>query len=396
MRRGYKPGKSHSRPTSVPPPSAVKVILMKKGSNFLYPDWMGYVPLPLQRDQDLTMVYTPPFRPGKPIKKPEHVPYPYSNSTPAGALSNAELLYGPEGSRSSHANGDDLGSSADFAGGYERERQRFRDLEVSSSINGNNNGSNNSKNNNTRPSSRNRQQRASCSVVEKVSFDRDRDEGRALTNSLPVKAPSFRSNGLRSSLVRGEQLLAQRGNNGSNSGRDSDDLIAMGTLWNPAANNTNTANNNNNNNNLSGGSSGPNTRSSSTTTTSNKSTNNNIAGNSSNNNTTSSTNGPIQRKPVSVTMSTSMRLHHSSSTGNLPFNGSGNLMGRQNNNNNNNSGSNSNTNNKEVEPKYPDPIVGATASFQQRLMELASLEAETIRWERTKKVKKKPRADRDS
>ena len=52
-----------------------------------------------------------------------------------------------------------------------------------------------------------------------VSFDRDRDEGRALTNSLPVKAPSFRSNGLRSTLVRGEQLMAQRGPNGSNSGR---------------------------------------------------------------------------------------------------------------------------------------------------------------------------------
>ncbi|GFR72486.1 hypothetical protein ElyMa_000380600 [Elysia marginata] len=152
----------------------------------------------------------------------------------------------------------------------------------------------------------------------------------------------------------------------------------MGTLWNPALNN-------NNNNNNSGGS---NTRSSSNTTTSNKSANNILSSTG----TTGSTNGTSNhRKPVSVAMSTSMRLHHSSSTGNLPYNGNGNVTGRQANNNNN-----SNNNNKEVEPKYPDPIHGATASFQQRLMELAALEAETIRWERTKKVKKKPKPDRDS
>ncbi|KAK7501067.1 hypothetical protein BaRGS_00007552 [Batillaria attramentaria] len=49
-----------------------------------------------------------------------------------------------------------------------------------------------------------------------------------------------------------------------------------------------------------------------------------------------------------------------------------------------------------VEPKYSDPLVGAPPTFQQRLMELAALEAETVRWERTKKVKKKPKQDRDS
>ena len=50
-----------------------------------------------------------------------------------------------------------------------------------------------------------------------------------------------------------------------------------------------------------------------------------------------------------------------------------------------------------VEPKYSDPLSGASPSFQQRLMELAALEAETVRWERTKKVKKKqPKQDRDS
>jgi hypothetical protein len=50
-----------------------------------------------------------------------------------------------------------------------------------------------------------------------------------------------------------------------------------------------------------------------------------------------------------------------------------------------------------VEPKYSDPLSGAPGSFQTRLMELAALEAETVRWERTKKVKKKTtKQDRDS
>ena len=45
------------------------------------------------------------------------------------------------------------------------------------------------------------------------------------------------------------------------------------------------------------------------------------------------------------------------------------------------------------EPKYADPIVGSSPSFQSRLAELASLEAETVRWERMRKLKKKPRED---
>ncbi|KAK3794659.1 hypothetical protein RRG08_003802 [Elysia crispata] len=76
MRRTYHVRKVSGRPTSVPPPSAVKVIVMKRGENFLYPDWMGYVSLPLQREDDHTVVYTPPFRPSKPIKRPETWLYP--------------------------------------------------------------------------------------------------------------------------------------------------------------------------------------------------------------------------------------------------------------------------------------------------------------------------------
>ncbi|GFS03029.1 hypothetical protein ElyMa_004622200, partial [Elysia marginata] len=169
MRRVHNARNISGRPTSVPPPSAVKVILMKRGDNFLYPDWMGYVSLPLQRESDQSVVYTPPFRPGKPIKRPETWLYPFTNSTATAALSNAELLYGPEGSRSSHANGDDLVGSADFQGGYERERQRLRDLDVGSgSINSSGGSVHNANGSSSkRPSSRNRQQRAACSVVEK-------------------------------------------------------------------------------------------------------------------------------------------------------------------------------------------------------------------------------------
>ena len=37
-------------------------------------------------------------------------------------------------------------------------------------------------------------------------------------------------------------------------------------------------------------------------------------------------------------------------------------------------------------PAYVDPFVGAAAVFQQRVAELAVLEADTIKYERTKKL----------
>jgi len=46
-----------------------------------------------------------------------------------------------------------------------------------------------------------------------------------------------------------------------------------------------------------------------------------------------------------------------------------------------------------TEPKYSDPVVGSSMSFQSRLAELASLEAETVRWERLRKLKKKAKDD---
>lgn len=47
------------------------------------------------------------------------------------------------------------------------------------------------------------------------------------------------------------------------------------------------------------------------------------------------------------------------------------------------------------EPKYTDPMIGAPASFQQRIIELGALEGDTVRWERSKRLKKK-KQDRDS
>ncbi|XP_066272933.1 uncharacterized protein [Branchiostoma lanceolatum] len=46
--------------------------------------------------------------------------------------------------------------------------------------------------------------------------------------------------------------------------------------------------------------------------------------------------------------------------------------------------------------KYPDPVSGAPSNFQQRLAELSVLEQDTIRYERTKKSKRKAKQDRDS
>ncbi|XP_064606772.1 uncharacterized protein LOC135471455 isoform X2 [Liolophura sinensis] len=47
--------------------------------------------------------------------------------------------------------------------------------------------------------------------------------------------------------------------------------------------------------------------------------------------------------------------------------------------------------------KYGDPFVGAPPQYQQRLAELSTLEADTVRYERTRKLKKKqPKQDRDS
>ncbi|XP_014787500.1 uncharacterized protein LOC106881565 isoform X2 [Octopus bimaculoides] len=56
----------------------------------------------------------------------------------------------------------------------------------------------------------------------------------------------------------------------------------------------------------------------------------------------------------------------------------------------------SRTVNKEAELLYQDPVSGAPTSFLQRLNEIAALEAETVRLERARKLKKKNKHDKES
>ncbi|XP_014787501.1 uncharacterized protein LOC106881565 isoform X3 [Octopus bimaculoides] len=55
-----------------------------------------------------------------------------------------------------------------------------------------------------------------------------------------------------------------------------------------------------------------------------------------------------------------------------------------------------NTNSQAAELLYQDPVSGAPTSFLQRLNEIAALEAETVRLERARKLKKKNKHDKES
>ncbi|XP_041357168.1 uncharacterized protein LOC121374232 isoform X4 [Gigantopelta aegis] len=175
--------------------------------------------------------------------------------------------------------------------------------------------------------------------LEKVNFDNDKDELRPIKNTFSTnKQNQGRPNGLRGNFIRTDQLLNPKNNVSFQSvGREPEDLIAMGTIWSPNVQQ----------------------RSSTTTTASTKS----LALPPSYNTLAAQ---PIRKGPNGLTARP--------------------LLGSQ----------NQSTSKKEVEPRYSDPLTGAPASFQQRLIELSSLESETIRWERTKKIKKKSKADRDS
>ncbi|XP_013408051.1 uncharacterized protein LOC106172021 [Lingula anatina] len=146
---------------------------------------------------------------------------------------------------------------------------------------------------------------------------------------LPIKPNYFKPNGLRMSVINPRL---------SGSSRDSEDLVATGTNWMPLP------------------SEKP------RTTRSGQSVNNGIS------NGSSQVAGPFPPKRT-----------NSRSTANQ---GSSTQY------------SGSNRKSKDTEPKYPDPMVGATtASFQTRIAELNALEVETIRWEKSRKFKKKPKQD---
>ncbi|KAL8625708.1 hypothetical protein ACOMHN_043983 [Nucella lapillus] len=278
-----------------------------------------------------------------------------SSSTPTVPLPGSDLLYGG-GNGSSSAGGGEAGGGAGGRpsggqGGEEGEwdhrgtphhgdKPRLRELDLHGNKGPPSRNNANSSNNRKVPN------------FDKVPFDREREELRPLGSSLgPAKQSPLRANGIKNNLLRADQYLSSQRTNG----RD-DDLVAMGTIWNPSQLQT---------------------RGSSTgTTSSGKSTSAPTASNGGG--------GTLPgRRPVSLSTSTSTRqlLHHQSGGG-----GFGNAGGF---------GSSVRVV-KEVEPKYSDPLTGASPTFQQRLMELAALESETVRWERTKKIKKKPKADRDS
>lgn len=188
--------------------------------------------------------------------------------------------------------------------------------------------------------------------AEKVNSFKESDDNLRSQQNFPfTKYIQYRPNGIRSNSFRGEPVHNMR-TNSLTSGKDTEDLIAMGTIWSP------------------------------NTQTPVKQMYSSTSG-------ASSTTNSVTIRNVLTTSTQSS----SSSTG-IPQGSRGryNIAGIkpimvQ---------TPKNINIKEVDPRYTDPILGAPASFQQRLMELSALEAETIRYERNKKVKKKVKQDRDS
>ncbi|XP_050402950.1 uncharacterized protein LOC126819117 isoform X2 [Patella vulgata] len=234
-----------------------------------------------------------------------------SSSSPSVPYSTTDILYNGETGRSSLA--DDY-SPKDLVYFDKDKSTRIRDGDI------------------RRPASRNNSRRSLS--LEKVSINGDKDELQPIKNSATAaKQNHFRPAGIRQSYLRGEQYHSNNSTpkiNTSSHGIEKDDLVAMGTIWNP----------------------------------------NSVAKNSmlslnrqySVNSVTTSSAAPIRRGPSTSRFSM----------------GTGASRAR------------------DVEPKYTDPAIAAPASFQQRLIDLSALEAETVRWERSKKVKKKSKQDRDS
>ncbi|KAK6188778.1 hypothetical protein SNE40_004888 [Patella caerulea] len=234
-----------------------------------------------------------------------------SSSSPSVPYSTTDILYNGETGRSSLA--EDY-SPKDLVYFDKDKSTRLRDGDI------------------RRPTSRNNSRRSLS--LEKVSINGDKDELQPIKNSATAaKQNHFRPAGIRQSYLRGEQYHSNNSTpkiNTSSHGIEKDDLVAMGTIWNP----------------------------------------NSVAKNSvlslnkpySVNSVTNSSAAPIRRGPSTSRFSMGTGASRS----------------------------------RDVEPKYTDPAMAAPASFQQRLIDLSALEAETVRWERSKKVKKKSKQDRDS
>lgn len=291
-----------------------------------------------------------------------------SSSTPTVPYSTADILYGSEvngrnQSDDTRSNGTGEGEKT---GGIIRQRSKELELHL----------------NNRRPSSKSAS-RKSLSIDSAVAFDREKEDTmKSASSTLPPTKSSnhFRPNGIRSNLLKGDPLLSSKPNGAAppSSGRDQDDLVAMGTLWNP-----NTAQQNSSTPVL------PSTQQQQQQQSA-------ASGGSSRSNSISN-NTNSNSYPSKVVQSTSSLQSSMSSSNNTmtpqrkyASNNVRPIMVQ----NNNVSGKKINLKEQE-EPKYTDPMLGAPASFQQRIIELGALEGDTVRWERTKKLKKK-KQDRDS
>ncbi|ESP05243.1 hypothetical protein LOTGIDRAFT_227898 [Lottia gigantea] len=239
-----------------------------------------------------------------------------SSSSPSVPYSTADILYNGETTRSSIT--DDYSPN---------------DLVYSDKVSGRLK----ENNDNRRPNSRNTSRRSIS--LEKVSINGDREDLQPIKTTTISKQNHFRPTGIRQSYLRGEQFYSNNnspsktGSNSStgNGGVQKDDLVAMGTLWNPNAPRSNGV----------------------------------AVSNSKQYPNSGSNNLPPRRGGPSTS-----RFAMGAGSSRQPA--------------------------RDVEPKYTDPAIGATNSFQQRLIDLSALEADTVRWERSKKVKKKPKQDRDS
>ncbi|XP_060566392.1 homeobox protein 4-like isoform X2 [Ruditapes philippinarum] len=286
-----------------------------------------------------------------------------SSSTPTVPYSTADILYGNEVNGSRGQQNEDVrqNSFGDLEKSRELARSRAKELEQNP--------------NNRRPSSKSGKQR-SITIDSVTPFDKDREDPlRSLSSALPPAKPShhFRPNGIRTNILKPDQLFSNK-TNGASSGRDQDDLVAMGTLWSPNNNNP--------------GQPPPVGSASAMSSQQQQSSNRNNGVSNSNTNSF----------PSKVASSSSSVNHSMSSSNNTlnsqrkypgnsirPIQVQNNVSGRK----------NSNSTKEQEDPKYTDPMIGAPASFQQRLIELGALEGDTVRWERSKRLKKK-KADRDS
>lgn len=288
-----------------------------------------------------------------------------SSSTPTVPYSTADILYNSDVPPSPQLDDSRQNSFLEFS--KSRERNNSRELT------GDQQGSS------RRPSSKSGSRRSYS--IEKVSFNKESEDNlRQSSSTLPPTKQGnyYRPNGLRNSILKGEPLFNNSKSNGS--GRDTDDLIAMGTIWSP--------NVQQNQQQQQQQQQIPYKNSSSHTSSANSMTNtilNNgssskfLTANSAGGSTSSTAIGQPQLRKNNVINSSGVK---SIMVNNAPFSGvKNNLRDRD---------------SKEIDPKYIDPIVGSQASFQQRIMELSALESETIRYEKTKRLKKKVKQDRDS